>query len=433
MAFRRKICFFGSVDIYEMKLIRHLFIGLLCGLPLSAAKVEPTIARACESVAVLQLAPAEYRRHILELADKHPQSINAWLPQESTLFTPLQYAIQRKDAELVRELLQRGAIPYRPHTGYEGDILKDYYGRWTENVEISQLVKAEQNRYNLFDIVLCSHEYFLKQREKGLIAPGYQEDFYTLEEGPVNAAILAGEPADSVRRLVQQHPDAVNRVSYLQGTPCTTLQLALRLGDEALVQALLDAGAVPFACSGGEEDILLEPTMEASLRTMVRKAQRRYSLLKLVEASEAYRYREDYKSDASITTVQKQISGYPIILLVQLHSVRSQGGNSFYTTVEDIGTVLRCYKGNIPEGASITLLRGVENAERKQHEPTETQTSSTCIYAIESESDVQRQEDGSLLITASERIFKSPRFIERTWKHVLEAHPAGATCGGSGR
>lgn len=416
-----------------MNLTRHLLIALLCSLPLSAAEVEPIIARACESAAWRQLGPAEYRHHILAMADKHPQSINAWLPQEGCCFTPLQYAIQRKDAELVRELLQRGAIPYRPHTGYEGNILKDYYGRWTENKEISALVKAEQNRYNLFDIVLCSHEYFLKQREKGLITPGEQEDFYTQEEGPINAAILAGESPDTIRRLVQQHPDAVNRVSYLQGSPCTTLQLALRLGDAALVQELLEAGAVPFACSGGEEDILMSLSTDSPLHTMVRKAQRKYSLLQLVEASEAYLYRNDFKSDASITTAQKQISGYPIILLVQLHYIRSLGGNSFYTTVEDIGTVLRCYKGEIPEGAAITLLRGVENAERKHHEPAETRSNTTCIYAIENEADVQRQEDGSLRITSSERVFKSPRFIERTWKHVLEAHPAGATCGGSGK
>ena len=116
-----------------MKLTRHLFIALLCCLPLSAEKVEPTIARACENAAWRQLAPSEYRRHILAMADKPPQSINTWLPQEGCCFTPLQYAIQRKDAELVRELLLRGAIPYRPHTGYEGNILKDYYGRWTEN------------------------------------------------------------------------------------------------------------------------------------------------------------------------------------------------------------------------------------------------------------------------------------------------------------
>ncbi len=244
---------------------------------------------------VRDLPKEAYRLHILALADKHPESLNVWLPQEGTLFTPLQYAIQRQDAELVRELLERGAIPYRPHTGYDGSILKDYYGRPTEDAEITRLINAETSRYNLFNLVLCSQQYDAELRKKGLIELISSEDFEAQEPGPLNEAMLAGANVASIRALVKQNPQAINRVSYINGAPCTTLQLALRLGNAELVQDLLSAGAIPFACTGGEEDILAELPPASPLRDMLRKAQRRYSLIKLVEESEVYRYRNNHK------------------------------------------------------------------------------------------------------------------------------------------
>ncbi len=103
-------------------------------------------------------AAAECRRLVLERIESHPDEINDVLLDHGGTDSVLYHAVRSNDVELVRLLLDKGAIPFlHEQDGWDtlgpskGDLLLRMRGT---KPEIIDMLRKERRRYNVLEIMI---------------------------------------------------------------------------------------------------------------------------------------------------------------------------------------------------------------------------------------------------------------------------------------
>ena len=96
------------------------------------------------------------RKAVLDRITEHPEEVNDYWVHDGWSGTPLTEAIQRKDVEVVKLLLEKGAIPFAPVGAHQ------FHENIDGNPEFAEVLKPfyeAQKKYPAFHRILYSDPY----------------------------------------------------------------------------------------------------------------------------------------------------------------------------------------------------------------------------------------------------------------------------------
>lgn len=96
------------------------------------------------------------RKAVLDRITEHPEEVNDYWVHDGWSGTPLTEAIQRKDVEVVKLLLEKGAIPFAPAGAHQ------FHENIDGNPEFAEVLKPfyeAQKKYPAFHRILYSAPY----------------------------------------------------------------------------------------------------------------------------------------------------------------------------------------------------------------------------------------------------------------------------------
>ena len=96
------------------------------------------------------------RKAVLDRITEHPEEVNDYWVHDGWSGTPLTEAIQRKDVEVVKLLLEKGAIPFAPGGAHQ------FHENIDGNPEFAEVLKPfyeAQKKYPAFHRILYSDPY----------------------------------------------------------------------------------------------------------------------------------------------------------------------------------------------------------------------------------------------------------------------------------